>query len=99
MLENYQRIANVCLELVSSEWKEIVLFCEADDDLIQFDSYIVTPSGSEEHFPIDGRLSDIFDFIRKSMPEGNEPFKQATFKLSTDGKFKIDYGYEPLPWE
>ena len=94
-----QKIADHLTKSAPQGWQAINIKCEIDEDLTQFDATYTVNNKEKIFLSLDFGIEDLFAQLRGEVITVNEPFKQAYFQLTNNGKFEMKYGYEALPWE
>lgn len=93
--EYYQKIAEFIAEDINDDW------ATARTDQIFFPGSITsfgeytTSSGSLKHFEVSWNIIRTFMELRAKFKEAGSPlWGQATFDLTSEGKFSMTWGYE-----
>jgi len=98
--EIYGCIAQHLVDCVGSDWSALTLEVEREaNDVIGYTGIYKTLENKEEYldvFELDDHVGDDFDELHAIMTAEGDHHKwnRATFKLTPDGKFSIDFDWD-----
>lgn len=99
-MDIFQRIGEIVVGQVLEDWREINVEAELDDDLADLCVWYFDRSGSEKYFNISRELTDCFIALRKVSGDPEKGlWSKCLFKLSEDGKFGVEFYYDPPRWK
>jgi Protein of unknown function, DUF600 len=98
-LEIFQKVCDIVVAQVSEDWKEISVEAEIDDQIADLCVWYIDDVGSEKYFDITNDLTSCFVQLRALTGDPDKGFwTKCLFTLSSTGKFKTDFSYDPPRW-
>ena len=92
----YESIAQNISSVIQGEWSNSVLDVEFNGDSADFDATFETFDGQKKDFDVEYQVFKDFKELHAIMTAEGDHHKwnRATFKLTPDGKFSIDFDWD-----
>jgi len=93
----YQYFADFIVDAISEPWQKAWFAVEMEEDYESYQGLYVADGGSEEKsFVLDDDMqSKVREFWEEFRKGGGDVWYSFTFTLFPDGKFELDFEYEP----